>query len=195
MCIRDRERLGLPREPETPLLAMVSRMDVQKGVDLVFAALKNMKKSNWQAIILGTGDPKLEEAAMKLQELFPERVKVETRYDAGLARQIYAGSDMFLMPSRYEPCGLSQMISMRYGCVPIVRAAGGLNDTVIHNKTGFVFEKIHHMSLVAAINSAFKVYAEREQWQTIQRAGMAQDLSWESSAKKYLELYQSIIKS
>ncbi len=132
------ERLGLPREPETPLLAMVSRMDVQKGVDLVFAALKNMKKSNWQAIILGTGDPKLEEAAMKLQELFPERVKVETRYDAGLARQIYAGSDMFLMPSRYEPCGLSQMISMRYGCVPIVRAAGGLNDTVIHNKTGFV---------------------------------------------------------
>jgi len=189
------ERLGLPREPETPLLAMISRMDVQKGVDLVFAALKNMKKSNWQAVILGTGDPKLEEAAMKLQTLFPERVKVETRYDAGLARQIYAGSDMFLMPSRYEPCGLSQMIAMRYGCVPVVRSAGGLNDTVIHNETGFVFEKIHHMSLVAAINSAFKVYAKHEQWQTIQRAGMAQDLSWESSAKKYLELYQSIIKS
>lgn len=189
------ERLGLPREPETPLLAMVSRMDVQKGVDLVFTALKNMKKSNWQAIILGTGDPKLEEAAMKLQALYPERIKVETRYDGGLARQIYAGSDMFLMPSRYEPCGLSQMIAMRYGCVPVVRAAGGLNDTVIHNKTGFVFEKIHHMSLVAAINSAFKVYAKREQWQIIQRAGMAQDLSWESSAKKYLELYQSIIKS
>ena len=189
------ERLGLPREPETPLLAMVSRMDVQKGVDLVFTALKNMKKSNWQAIILGTGDPKLEEAAMKLQALYPERIKVEIRYDGGLARQIYAGSDMFLMPSRYEPCGLSQMIAMRYGCVPVVRAAGGLNDTVIHNKTGFVFEKIHHMSLVAAINSAFKVYAKREQWQIIQRAGMAQDLSWESSAKKYLELYQSIIKS
>jgi len=189
------ERLGLPREPETPLLAMISRMDVQKGVDLVFAALKNMKKSNWQAVILGTGDPKLEEAAMKLQTLFPERVKVETRYDAGLARQIYAGSDMFLMPSRYEPCGLSQMIAMRYGCVPVVRSAGGLNDTVIHNETGFVFEKIHHMSLVAAINSAFKVYAKHEQWQTIQRAGMAQDLSWERSAKKYLELYQSIIKS
>jgi len=188
------ERLGLPQEPEIPLLAMVSRMDVQKGVDLVFAALKNMKGSKWQAIILGTGDPKLEEEAMKLQALYPERVKVETRYDAGLARQIYAGSDMFLMPSRYEPCGLSQMIAMRYGCVPVVRAAGGLNDTVIHGKTGFVFEKIHHMSLVAAIKSAFKVYAEREQWQTIQRAGMAQDFSWENSARKYLELYQSIIK-
>ena len=189
------ERLGLPREPETPLLAMISRMDIQKGVDLVFAALKSMKRSNWQAVILGTGDPKLEEAAMKLQELYPGRVKVETRYDAGLARQIYGGSDMFLMPSRYEPCGLSQMIAMRYGCVPIVRAAGGLNDTVINGKTGFVFEKIHHLSLVAAINAAFKVYAQREQWQLLQRAGMSQDFSWENSAKKYLELYQSILKS
>ena len=189
------ERLGLPRESETPLLAMISRMDVQKGVDLVFSALKSMKRSNWQAVILGTGDPKLEEAAVKLQAIYPERVKVETRYDAGLARQIYAGSDMFLMPSRYEPCGLSQMIAMRYGCVPVVRAAGGLNDTVIHGKTGFIFEKIHHRSLMAAINTALKVYAKREQWQSIQRAGMAQDFSWENSAKKYLELYQSIIRT
>jgi starch synthase len=188
------ERLGLPSEPETPLLAMISRMDVQKGVDLVFAALKMMKRSNWQAVILGTGDPKLEEAAMQLQALYPGRVKVVTRYDAGLARQIYAGSDMFLMPSRYEPCGLSQMISMRYGCVPVVRAAGGLNDTVKHRVTGFVFEKPHHMALAAAIKSAFKVFAEREKWQAIQRAGMAQDFSWENSAKKYVELYQSIIK-
>jgi starch synthase len=188
------ERLGLPCEPETPLLAMVSRMDVQKGVDLVFAALKMMKRSKWQAVILGTGDPKLEETALALQKLFPERVKVETRYDGGLARQIYAGSDMFLMPSRYEPCGLSQMIAMRYGCVPVVRAAGGLNDTVLHRKTGFVFEKPHHMALAAAIKSALKVFADREKWQAIQRAGMAQDFSWENSARKYLELYQTIIK-
>jgi starch synthase len=188
------ERLGLPHDPETPLLAMVSRMDVQKGVDLVFAALKMMKRSKWQAVILGTGDPKLEEAAIQLQALFPDRVKVETRYDGGLARQIYAGSDMFLMPSRYEPCGLSQMISMRYGCVPVVRAAGGLNDTVEHYKTGFVFEKPHHMSLVAAIKLAFKAFADREQWKEIQRAGMAQDFSWQNSAKKYLNLYQSLLK-
>lgn len=189
------ERLGLAREPETPLLAMVSRMDVQKGVDLVFAALKNMKKTKWQAVVLGTGDPKLEAAALKLQALYPERIKVETRYDAGLARQIYAGADMLLMPSRYEPCGLSQMIAMRYGCVPVVRAAGGLNDTVRDGVTGFVFEKIHHMSLVAAINSAMKIYSTPEKWQSIQRAGMAQDFSWENSAAQYLELYQSIIKS
>jgi starch synthase len=187
------ERLGLAREIEIPLLAMVSRMDMQKGVDMVFAALKMMKGSKWQAVILGTGDTKLEEAALKLQELFPDRVKVETRYDAGLARQIYAGSDMFLMPSRYEPCGLSQMIAMRYGCVPVVRAAGGLNDTVKHGVTGFVFEKPHHMSLAAAIKSALKILAEREKWQAIQRAGMAQDFSWENSAQKYLHLYQSLI--
>ncbi|MDD2921884.1 MAG: glycogen/starch synthase, partial [Anaerolineales bacterium] len=143
------ERLGLAREPETPLLAMVSRMDVQKGVDLAFTALKSLKGLNWQAVILGAGDIKLEEAALNLQEIYPERVKVITRYDAGLARQIYAGADMLLMPSRYEPCGLSQMIAMRYGCVPIVRAAGGLNDTVAHGVTGFVFEKIHQLSLVA----------------------------------------------
>ena len=142
------ERLGLPCEPETPLIAMVSRMDVGKGIDLAFTSLKSLKNSKWQAVILGTGDPKLEEAAMKLQALYPNRLKVETRYDAGLARQIYAGADMLLMPSRYEPCGLSQMIAMRYGCVPIVRAAGGLNDTVIHGKTGFIFQKIHHMALI-----------------------------------------------
>ena len=188
------ERLGFPHEPETPLLAIVSRMDAQKGIDLVFTALKNMKLSNWQAVILGMGDPKLEETAMKLQALYPERIKVETRYDAAFARQIYAGADMLLMPSRYEPCGLSQMIAMRYGCVPVVRAVGGLNDTVRHGVTGFVFEKAHHMSLVSAIKSAIKIFSNHIQWQSIQRAGMAQDFSWENSAKQYLELYQSIIK-
>jgi starch synthase len=188
------ERLGLPRDPDVPLLSVVSRMDTQKGVDLVFAALKMMKRSKWQAVILGTGDPKLEAEAMSLEQIFPGRVKVQMRYDAGLARQIYAGSDIFLMPSRYEPCGLSQMIAMRYGCVPVVRAAGGLNDTVRHGETGFVFEKAHHMALAAAIKSAIKVLATREKWQEIQRAGMSQDFSWENSARKYLELYQSILK-
>ena len=189
------KRLGLSRELETPLLAVISRMDVQKGVDLAFRAFKSMKKSNWQAVILGTGDPKLEEAAMNLQALFPEKIKVETRFDAELARQIYASADMLLMPSRYEPCGLSQMIAMRYGCVPIVRRVGGLNDTVQHGVTGFVFEKIHHLSLVGAIKNAIKIFSDREQWLSIQRAGMAQDFSWENSAKQYLELYQSILRS
>ncbi|MFN8411642.1 MAG: glycogen/starch synthase [Anaerolineales bacterium] len=187
------ERLGLKVEPNLPLIATVSRMDVQKGVDLAFAALKSMKKIDFQAVILGTGDPKLEEAALNLQTLFPEKIKVITRYDAGLARQIYAGSDMLLMPSRYEPCGLSQMIAMRYGCVPVVRAAGGLNDTVKQGETGFVFEKVHHLSLVSAIKNALKVFADKERWQALQRNGMAQDFSWTNSARQYLDLYQSLI--
>ncbi len=188
------ERLGLQQNPEIPLLAIVSRMDVQKGVDLAFTALKSMKSVKFQAIILGTGDPKLEDAARSLRELFPDKIKIELRYDAGLARQIYAGSDMLLMPSRYEPCGLSQMIAMRYGCVPVVRAAGGLNDTVKQGETGFVFEKAHHMSLMGAIKTAIKIFSDHDQWKKIQQAGMAQDFSWENSARKYLDLYLSFVK-
>jgi starch synthase len=191
------ERLGLPIESETPLFGMVSRMDPQKGMDIAFSALKTMSRSKtkWQAVILGTGDPKLEETAMKLQTGNPERVRVEMRYDAGLARQIYGGSDIFIMPSRYEPCGLSQMIAMRYGCVPVVREAGGLNDTVRHGETGFVFQEPHAKALTAALRAALNIYPGRAIWQKIQRAGMAQDFSWSKSAQKYLDLYQSLIKS
>lgn len=188
------DRLGLALDPDVPLLAIISRMDVQKGVDLAFTALKNMKRINFQAVILGTGDPKLEDSARKLQEEFPDKIKAELRFDANLARQIYAGADMILMPSRYEPCGLAQMIAMRYGCVPVVRAVGGLKDTVKQNETGFVFEKAHHMSLVSAIKTAMKAMADPEKWQAIQRAGMAKDFSWEASAREYLNLYLSLVK-
>ncbi len=188
-------RLGLPDDPETPLLAMVSRMDQQKGVDLAIAAFKNMRRLKYQAILLGTGDPKLEDAAKKLQSMYPDRVHVEARYDAGLARQIYGGADMLLMPSRYEPCGLSQMIAMRYGCVPVVRAVGGLNDTVHSDDTGFVFKEADVKSLGTAIRTAIKVFADKAAWGKLQRAGMAKDFSWENSAGRYLELYQSLIKS
>lgn len=188
------DRLGLALDPNIPLLAIISRMDVQKGVDLAFTALKNMKRINFQAVILGTGDPKLEESARSLQEQFPDKIKAELRFDAKLARQIYAGADMILMPSRYEPCGLAQMIAMRYGCVPVVRAVGGLKDTVKQDETGFVFEKAHHMSLVSAIKTAMKTMANSEKWQSIQRNGMLKDFSWEASARAYLDLYQTLVK-
>jgi starch synthase len=188
------ERLKLPHNPNVPLFAIISRMDVQKGIDLAFTALKNMKRINFQAVILGTGDPKLEEAARNLGEQFPENIRVELRFDASLARLIYAGADMILMPSRSEPCGLAQMIAMRYGCVPVVRAVGGLKDTVRQGETGFVFEKMHHMSLVSAIKTALKVYADRDAWHEIQRKGMAGDFSWQASAREYLKLYISLIK-
>lgn len=187
-------KLGLARSPHTPLLGIISRMDVQKGIDLAISALKSMKNINFQAVILGTGDPKLEESARELQTLFPEKIKAETRFDANLARQIYAGADMILMPSRYEPCGLAQMIAMRYGCVPVVRAVGGLKDTVIQNETGFVFEKAHHLSLAGSVKTAIKTYEDREKWSMLQHHGMMRDFSWKASAQKYLELYVSLAK-
>ncbi len=185
-------KLGLERNPHIPLIGIISRMDAQKGIDLAVSALKSMKNSNFQAVILGTGDPKLEESARELQTLFPDKIKTETRFDANLARQIYAGADMILMPSRYEPCGLAQMIAMRYGCVPVVRAVGGLKDTVIQNETGFVFEKAHHLSLAGAVKTAIKTYDDNERWSALQRNGMTRDFSWQASAQKYLELYESI---
>jgi starch synthase len=187
------ERVGLLADQAIPLFGVVSRMDPQKGIDLVLDGLRKMVDKPWQAVILGTGDPKLEESARTLQKDFPERVRIEAKYDSKLARQIYAGADMFLMPSRYEPCGLSQMIAMRYGCVPVVRAVGGLHDTVTDGETGFVFIKPQVKDFAAAVRRALKLYLDQEAWQTLQKNGMSQDFSWTKSALKYFELYQRLI--
>ncbi|MGB7872840.1 MAG: glycogen/starch synthase [Anaerolineales bacterium] len=186
-------QLGLTPDLSVPLLGVVSRLEPQKGIDLVIDGLRKLVNIPWQAIILGTGDPKLEESARKLAEDFPERVRIEAKYDAKLARMIYAGSDIFLMPSRYEPCGLSQMIAMRYGCVPVVRAVGGLHDTVTDGETGFVFIKPTVKDFVAAVKRALKSYKSKEDWITLQQNGMSQDFSWTKSALKYFELYRRLI--
>jgi starch synthase len=186
-------RLDLPKDPNIPLLAMIGRMDPQKGVDLALDALCQVVDLPWQAVILGTGDPALESNARRLQMDYPEQVRVETRFDATLARQIYGGADILLMPSRYEPCGLAQMIAMRYGCLPLVRATGGLKDTVTPGETGFVFEGDTPELLAQAIRDALMLYPDRERWQTMQKAGMVQDFSWERSARRYFNLYQSLL--
>ena len=124
-------RLGLAATKDVPLFGMVSRLDPQKGTDLLAAALRRLRDLEWQVVVLGTGMPRLERSLKRLEEEFPNRFRAELRYDAGLARQIYGGADAFLMPSRYEPCGLAQMLAMRYGCLPIVSAVGGLKDTVV----------------------------------------------------------------
>ncbi len=187
------ERLGLPASEEIPLLGMVSRMDPQKGVDIALKGLRMLKKQNWQFVLLGAGDPKLEATAKKLQEDLPDRVRVETRYDAKLARQIYAGSDVFLMPSRYEPCGISQMIAMRYGSIPLVRAVGGLHDTVTDGETGFAFVEAKVKSFNDALRRALKLYPYHSRWANMQKAGMALDYGWQSSAQKYAELYKKLV--
>jgi starch synthase len=187
------ERVGLPLNPDVPLLGMVSRMDQAKVIDIALKGLKLMAKRDWQLVLLGAGDPNLEEAAKKLQEELPERVRVETRYDAKLARQIYGGSDVFLMPSRYEPCGISQMIAMRYGSVPLVRAVGGLHDTVTDSETGFVFIDAKVKAFNDALRKALNLYPHHSRWMNLQLTGMLQDFSWTNSARKYLEVYQKLM--
>ena len=189
------ERLSLPISGEVPLIGMVSRMDPQKGVDIALKGLRMLKKQTWQFVLLGAGDPKLETMARKLQEDMPDRVRVETRYDAKLARQIYAGSDMLLMPSRYEPCGISQMIAMRYGCVPIVRAVGGLHDTVTDSETGFAFVDAKVKSFNDAVRRALDLFPYHSRWLNMQKAGMALDFSWQASAQKYAALYLKLMEA
>lgn len=188
-----RVRLDLAAEPDVPLLGVVSRMDLQKGIDLIPKALRRLKDQNWQLVVLGTGSPELEESIRAFQAELPNRVRTVFKYDDGLARQIYAGADLFLMPSRYEPCGLSQMIAMRYGCLPVVTAVGGLKDTIFPGETGFVCEKPTVAQLTVALDNALAIYPDRERWANMQQEAMSQDFSWNVSAKQYFLLYQRVL--
>jgi starch synthase len=185
------EQLGLNIEPRIPLLAMIGRIDPQKGVDITLEALRRLTDRAWQFVILGSSDPALETAARNLEGDFPERVRAAIRFDARLSRLIYGGADMFLMPSRYEPCGLAQMIAMRYGCVPVVHATGGLKDTVQDGRTGFLFKDANVESMLEALQWALSVYS-KPQWEHFQRCGMQEDFSWPRFAAQYASLYRSL---
>ncbi len=191
---------GLP----IPLLAMITRMDYQKGVDIALAGLEQLVRDSrtnkipWQAIILGTGLPELEEATRDFELRHPDRLRAVLRFDAPLSHRIYGGADALLMPSRYEPCGLAQMIAMRYGCVPVACATGGLRDTIIDPGdeaagTGFLFSLPSQESMVNALRRTLQAYSSPERWQAIQLRGMQQDYSWEKSAHQYFELYRSLL--
>lgn len=191
--------LGLDFNHKTPLLSIISRMDYQKGIDIAIQALKDLDEKSWQLVILGSGDPKIEAEAIELAGLYPDRVRTFIKYDERLARKIYASSDMILIPSRYEPCGLTQMIGMRYGCVPIARATGGLSDTIKdyfldNDSTGFLFDLENSKACKMALTSAIEIYADQRKWLGLQRRGMEQDFSWLKSAKKYRSLYRSILE-
>jgi len=190
--------LGLSPDSSTPLIAMVSRIDPQKGVDLVPEALQSLQDLGWQAVFLGSGSPALEAQLSDLQASYPERVRAILRFDADLGRRIYAAADIVLIPSRYEPCGLVQMIAMRYGAVPLAHATGGLRDTIrdfcdFGEGTGFLFLKPTAEALTAALARALGIYQKPALWREMQRRGMQKDFSWQSSACKYLTLYRHLV--
>ncbi len=193
------EQAHLPVRIDTPLLGMVSRITDQKGFDLIAQIIQPLLSQGVQFIILGIGDQHYHELLQSLAARYPEQVAIFLTFNAELAQRIYAGCDMFLMPSRFEPCGTSQMNAMRYGCVPIVRRVGGLADTVqeydptTSQGTGFVFNNYDPWELFAAIMRALEVYRFKEVWRTIQLRGMAADHSWQSSAQRYVEVYRNAL--
>jgi starch synthase len=179
---------------------MVSRLDYVKGMDLVEPVLTSLfEERDAQFIVLGTGDPRYHEVFERLQQRYPKRVRAFLKFDAVLARRIYAGSDMFLMPSLVEPCGLGQMIAMRYGSVPVVRETGGLADTVTDHtadaerSTGFLFQENTPESCQDALRRAFEAYRDKDAWRALQIRGMESDFSWAASASAYVDLYRKAI--
>jgi len=189
--------LALPVRDDVPLLGMVSRLDEMKGLDLILQGFDALAQQyEFQLVILGTGDPGLEEQFRALQQRYTDRVRAVIRFDDRLARLIYGSADIYLMPSRFEPCGLSQMIAMRYGALPVVHGTGGLLDTVWDvdaeplRGTGFVFEEATPQALNAALTRALLAYRDGARWTGLQKRAMAGDFSWANSARTYGDLYQ-----
>jgi len=185
---------GLIPDPRMPLLAVVSRLDRQKGFDIASPAVKRWLERGGEFVLLGTGDPALEHEFAQFEMRYPHRASVRLRFDARYARRIYGGADALLIPSRYEPCGLAQMIGMRYGCVPVARRTGGLADTVVDageaSGTGLMFDEFHPWAAWDALDRALKVYAQGSRWAQLQRNGMSRDFSWSKSAGEYASLYE-----
>jgi starch synthase len=196
-------RYGLKVSDETmrrPLVGMISRLVDQKGFDLLGLLGDALADFDATWIVLGTGDPRYQQWWTDLAGRHSTRVGVRIGFDEALAHLIEGGADLFLMPSRFEPCGLNQMYSLRYGTVPVVHGVGGLLDTVHDDpsdpsaSTGFVFREYTASALVAALTRAFAAFADRPRWQALQRAGMRQDNSWDRSAREYVTMYERALR-
>jgi starch synthase len=188
-------RLGLAEDPAVPLLGAVCRFTEQKGVDLIAAAGPGIAALPAQLCLLGKGERELEQALLDLAGLNPGRIALQIGFDETLAHLIEAGADAFLMPSRFEPCGLNQMYSQRYGTPPIARATGGLTDTIVDGETGFLFERADAGELLGAVRRAVEVYRDPRRWREMQRRGMARDFSWAIPARRYGDLYAQCARS
>jgi starch synthase len=191
---------GLPVRPDVPLIAMISRLAEQKGIDLLVAALPELLPRDAQLVLLGSGEASLEQVLVQAAAARPDRMAVRIGFDEGLAHRIEAGADVFLMPSRFEPCGLNQMYSLRYGTVPVVRAVGGLEDTVEdydgwNAGTGFKFRDYTPAALSLAVRRALDLHRDRRAWRALMARGMAEDFSWERSAASYEALYRTLAET
>ncbi len=181
---------------DIPLIGMISRLADQKGFDLLAQIKDKLMKLGLKLVILGTGEKKYHDLLSELEKKYPRKLKINLTFDNQLAHLIEAGADMFLMPSRYEPCGLNQLYSLKYGTVPIVRETGGLADTIqdydpkAEEGTGFVFKDYDSDELLKVIKRAISVYQDKKEWKKLMLSGMNKDFSWESSAKKYVQLYK-----
>ncbi|MFV2048155.1 glycogen synthase GlgA [Metabacillus sp. YM-086] len=190
---------GLTESKDTPIISMVTRLTKQKGLDLVKRVLDEVLAKDVQVIILGTGEKEFEDYFKHMEWVYPTKFKAYIGFDEKLAHQIYAGSDLFLMPSKFEPCGLGQLIALRYGTIPIVRETGGLNDTVfpfqeeLKEGNGFTFSHFNAHDMLYSINRAIEYYHQDEVWQKIVNTAMTQDYSWSQSALKYKQLYTELI--
>ncbi len=185
--------LGFPENEQFPLLGIINRLTSQKGVDLVIGIIPELIKLNCQLVVLGVGEDIYEKKLLEFSKKYPLNISSHIKFDPVLAQKIYAGSDIFLMPSKFEPCGLGQMIAMRYGLIPIVRKTGGLAETVKNKKTGFVFKDYKKEALLKSLKEALDTYSDKNKWKELMKRAMAQDFSWQESAKKYLELYKKLV--
>jgi len=190
----------LPFNPKTPVIGMISRLADQKGFDLLGAIIDDMMKLDVQLVVLGTGEKKYHDMLEAAEKRYPDKLSVDLSFNDALAHLIEAGTDIFLMPSRYEPCGLNQLYSLKYGTVPIVRATGGLDDSIEEvdassgTGTGFKFKKYESAELLKTVQRAVHLYADQALWRKIMKNGMSKDFSWEASARKYLHIYRSLAK-
>jgi starch synthase len=198
-CKADLQRIfGLSAKPDTPLLAIVSRLASQKGLDLVEAVLDQLLQRDLQFVLLGAGDKRYQDCFEAAARRHPERIGVRIGFDEALAHKIEAGADIFLMPSRYEPSGLNQLYSLKYGTIPVVRATGGLKDSVQEfdaarrTGTGFLFEPYDGRALLDAVDRALSVFGRKADWTTLMRNAMAKDYSWGRSAREYVDVYKRL---
>jgi starch synthase len=194
-------RFALPANGRVPLFGLIGRLVEQKGIDLILECLPEMVAMDMQFVLLGSGDKNFEKQLQKLADLYPDKIAIAIGYDEALAHLIEAGADIFLMPSRFEPCGLNQMYSQRYGTIPIVRKTGGLADTVVdslpetlanNTASGIIFNEANSSSLLEAMKRALILYSIPDTWKKIQTNAMKKDFSWQRSAEQYLALYENL---